>query len=75
MSKFWEHTKRSILKTVTYRVLIITTDAIIIMAVTHRLDVTLSVIIFSNIASTIVYFGHERIWNKISWGRIQKVKA
>ncbi|MBI5817243.1 MAG: DUF2061 domain-containing protein [Candidatus Yonathbacteria bacterium] len=29
----------------------------------------LAVIVFSNLASTIIYFFHERAWNKIHWGK------
>ena len=69
--KFFEDTKRSITKAISFRVLIIISDAIIIFAITKRYDLTLGVLIFSNIASTIFYFIHERVWNKIRWGKGQ----
>ncbi len=68
-TKFYEHTGRSVVKALTFRVLILISDGIIIFAVTRRYDITLSVMLFSNLASTILYIIHERIWNTIHWGK------
>jgi adenylylsulfate kinase len=68
-SKFHERFSRSIVKALTFRLLIIISDGIIIYAITHRYDLTLGVMLFSNFASTIIYFIHERIWNGIHWGK------
>jgi adenylylsulfate kinase len=74
-TKFKEATKRSIIKAITFRVLILLSDSIIIFAITHRYDITVGVIFFSNFASTILYYFHERIWNNIHWGKASvKVK-
>lgn len=67
--KFHEEFKRSITKAITFRMLILCTDGIIIFAITHRFDMALGVIFFSNIASTLVYLLHERLWNSILWGK------
>lgn len=66
---FHEHAKRSLLKALTYRFVILISDGLIIFTITHRYDTTLQVIVFSNIASTILYFVHERFWNNIHWGK------
>lgn len=71
MVKFHEQVKRSVTKAVTFRMLILISDGIIIFAITHRYDVTLAVVFFSNFASTVLYFIHERIWNNIHWGKTQ----
>ncbi len=73
-SVFYEHTSRSVVKAVTFRLLILVSDGIIIFAVTHRYDITLSVIFFSNLASTVLYVIHERIWNTIHWGKRRYVR-
>lgn len=70
-SLFHEHISRSITKAITFRSLILISDGIIIFAITHRYDVALSVIFFSNFASTILYVVNERIWNTIHWGKIK----
>jgi uncharacterized membrane protein len=57
--------KRSLIKAVTFRVLIIFFDAFVIFFITRRFGITLGIIFFSNIVSTILYFVHERVWNNI----------
>lgn len=69
MKNFQEKNTRSVLKAVTFRIAIIISDSVIIYALTRRFDVTLGVIAFSNLSSTILYFLHERVWNHISWGK------
>ena len=69
MYHFNEHFKRSLVKAITFRLIILISDGIIIFTITHRFDITFSVILFSNLSSTILYFIHERIWNKINWGK------
>ena len=68
-TRFYEHTGRSVVKALTFRVLILFSDGIIIFAVTRRYDLTLSVIILSNLASTVLYVIHERLWNTVHWGK------
>jgi uncharacterized membrane protein len=67
-----EKVSRSLIKAITFRIVVLTSDSIIIFAITHRLDVTLGVVIFSNISSSLLYFLHERFWNNIHWGRVIK---
>ena len=61
--------KRSLVKAVTFRSLILCSDSAVIFLVTHRWDMTIGLVITTNLASTILYFIHERAWNKIQWGR------
>ncbi len=68
MSGVHRTTKRSIVKTVTYRAVIIVLDFSVIYLLTGRVDVALGFMIISNIYTTVAYFIHERIWNKIRWG-------
>ncbi len=70
--KFYEDTKRSLIKAVTFRLLILCSDGIIIFLITHRYDITLGVIFFSNLSSTILYIIHERVWNRVHWGKMHK---
>lgn len=66
---FNEHAKRSLVKSVSFRVLVMISDFIIITAITRRYEVALVVIIASNLSSTVLYYLHERAWNKINWGK------
>ncbi len=64
-----ERVRRSVAKSISYRILIIISNFVIIFLITHRWDITLSVLIISNISSTILYYLHERFWTRIRWGR------
>ena len=61
-------TKRSLVKAITYRAVIIVLDFSVIYLLTGRVDVALGFMVISNIYTTVAYFVHERIWNKIRWG-------
>lgn len=59
---------RSIIKAVSYRILIIILDFSAVYILTGRTDVALGFMIVSNIYTTLAYYLHERVWNRISWG-------
>jgi len=63
-----EQHKRSITKSITFRVLVIISDMVIITAVTHSYGVAFGVTVATNVGSTILYYLHERVWAKIRWG-------
>ena len=67
--KFKETKWRSLTKSVTFRVLVIVSDLVLVYVLTKRADVTIAVTVLTNAASTILYFVHERVWNSLSWGR------
>lgn len=67
--KFFEHYKRSLTKALTFRILALIADFVIISKITGRNDVAFGIMIISNFSSTILYFLHERIWNNVSWGK------
>ena len=67
--RFKETQVRSIIKSVTFRMLIICTDLVIVYALTRRVFDTVAITVATNVASTIFYFLHERLWNNIAWGK------
>lgn len=67
--KFFEHFERSIAKTITYRILIVTSTFVITYFMTGELKFSLELTAVANIVNTILYFLHERFWNKIHWGK------
>jgi uncharacterized membrane protein len=73
-TKIHEEAIRSLVKAITYRLLIVLSNGIIVFAITHNYSLTLEVLLISNLASTIIYFVHERVWNKIHWGRLKQYK-
>jgi len=61
--------RRSVVKTISYRIIIIILDFVAIYLFTGKISVALGFTIVSNIYTTVVYFFHERIWDKIKWGK------
>lgn len=72
MTAFHETIKRSVLKSITFRIVVVVSDLIVIFALTHRYDLTLGVTIGTNLASMILYYTHERIWNLVRFGKKSK---
>ena len=64
-----ETISRSILKTVSYRITIVILDFVCIYLFTGKMKVALGFTIVSNLYTTVFYFLHERIWDKIKWGK------
>jgi uncharacterized membrane protein len=60
--------KRSLVKALTYRVVIVCLDFLVIYIFTHKVEVALGFMIVSNIYTTVGYFLHERLWARILWG-------
>ncbi len=60
--------RRSLLKAVTYRLVVMCADAIAIYLLTGRWRLAAGFMIASNIYTTVLYFLHERIWARIGWG-------
>ncbi len=60
--------RRSVVKAITYRILIMSLDFITIYLFTGAVRVALGFMIASNIYTTVGYLLHERIWARIAWG-------
>jgi uncharacterized membrane protein len=69
-----EKYSRSIVKSLTYRLMIVVLDITVIYILTGRLDAALGFALVSNIYTTVAYYFHERIWNRIGWGKTTKEK-
>jgi len=65
-----ETLRRSIVKTVGYRLVILTLDFLFIYLFTGQLKVAVGFMIVSNVYTTVGYFFYERIWDKIKWGKL-----
>ncbi len=69
-----ETRERSFVKTVVYRIIIIIADFIFLYVLTRQVALSAFVMVVSNLYTAAGYYLYERIWNKISWGRIIKKK-
>jgi adenylylsulfate kinase len=70
-----ETLRRSIVKTVSYRIVILILDFTAIYLFTGQIKIALGFMIVSNVYTTLGYFLHERIWDKIKWGKTIYNKA
>ena len=60
--------KRSIVKAITYRGIIICLDFLVVYLLTHKVATAAGFMVISNIYTTVAYFVHERVWSGIKWG-------
>jgi adenylylsulfate kinase len=65
-----ETLRRTVVKTISYRVSILILDFTSIYIFTGKIKIALGFMIVSNVYTTIGYFFHERIWDKVKWGKI-----
>lgn len=56
--------RKSILKTLSWRILALAISYGIVYLFTHSLTISLGVTLTANIASMIAYYFHERLWAK-----------
>lgn len=64
-----ERKRRSITKAISWRVLATLTTMVIVFAFTSKLDLTLIVGGLDVVIKMVLYYLHERTWNKIFWGK------
>ncbi len=60
--------KRSVVKAITYRVIIVCLDFLVIYLLTGKVMTAAAFMVVSNIYTTVAYFLHERVWAGIKWG-------
>jgi adenylylsulfate kinase len=64
-----ETNKRSILKGISWRVVATTTTIIIVYVFFGRLDLAIAAGLIETVLKVALYWGHEKIWHKIHWGK------
>jgi len=60
---------RSILKSISWRIVATLTTIVLVFALTGNLAVSGSVGLLELVTKTLIYFLHERLWNLIGFGR------
>ena len=70
--KFHEHVSRSLVKAITFRMLVLVFDGLLIFMITGRYDITVRLVLLANLIHTVVFFVHERMWNSVHWGKHKK---
>jgi uncharacterized membrane protein len=59
--------KRSMAKTLTWRILATIGTIVIVLGFTKEVKLSITVGILDTVVKTVLYYFHERIWNKIHW--------
>lgn len=62
--------KRSLVKTVSWRLTGSGATFLISWLIAGNLAIAGTIAVIQLISNTILYYIHERIWNKVKWGRI-----
>jgi uncharacterized membrane protein len=60
--------RRSSLKALTYRLLIMALDFGALYLLTGKVHIAFGFMIASNVYTTVAYITHERIWSRVGWG-------
>jgi len=60
---------RSLVKTLIYRVVVIALLAVITYALTGNAGETTIITIVFNTSAAVIYYGFERFWDAVSWGK------
>lgn len=66
--------KRTILKTLSWRIISLVVTFSITYAITHSSRFAVSISLLDNLFKMLIYYGHERYWTHIKWGRNKKKK-
>jgi uncharacterized membrane protein len=69
---FYEKVMRSLGKVVTWRILVTITNFVGGWLASGSWKVGIGVVSFALVVNSILYFFHERIWNKVEKGKIAK---
>jgi uncharacterized membrane protein len=63
-----ESRKRSLVKTIIYRALIVLFDFAVLYIFTKKIILATGVVLVTNIYPALLYYFYERFWNKVQWG-------
>ena len=66
---FKESRTRSLVKSISYRLMSITGTAILTWLITRSFGKTLSITIANQLFLIFLYYSAERLWNRIKWGK------
>lgn len=64
-----ETTRRSIAKAISWRILATIITTAIALAMTGKWEFAATIGVADTVFKFFIYFGHERLWNRISYGR------
>ena len=69
-----EARKRSVVKSIVWRIICIVVSIFTTLLLTGSWDLAVAVGTVYNAITMVLYYFHERIWNRIEWGRSSKIQ-
>lgn len=60
---------RTLAKTIGYRILMLAITVLVALLVTDDIASAVNIGIAANAIKTLTYYGYERLWTRINWGR------
>jgi len=69
-----ESHKRSIAKTVSWRVMATIITGVVTYVLTDRLDFAVTVGLADTLVKVFIYYAHERMWTRISYGKVRPLE-
>ncbi|RME24832.1 MAG: DUF2061 domain-containing protein [Deltaproteobacteria bacterium] len=67
-----ESRKRSIAKAISWRILAVLITTSVVFLASGRLDLAAEVGLADTAIKIVIYYLHERAWNRISYGRLKR---
>ena len=64
-----ETRKRSLVKSIIWRIICIAVSIITAYFLTFKIDLSVAIGTTYNAITMILYYFHERFWNKLEWGK------
>ena len=61
--------KRSLIKSITWRIICIVVSITTAYLLTRQIDLSIAIGTIYNVTTMILYYFHERLWNKLKWGK------
>jgi uncharacterized membrane protein len=62
---------RSLVKALSWRILAAVITTLVVLTITGRLQFAAKIGLIDTLVKLLVYFFHERLWNKIDYGRLR----
>ena len=69
MNRLDETISRSLVKTLSWRLIVVLTDFSIVFLLTGKTVLAVSFAGIKLIVAAVLYFAHERVWNNVGWGK------
>jgi uncharacterized membrane protein len=58
------------MKSITFRILATVTTIVLVFIFTGEMLIALEIGLIEVVAKLVIYYAHERVWDRVSWGKI-----